>query len=674
MAQNAQQDIQARMEQLKDTLNDHAYRYYVLDEPTIDDATYDALYRELVELEQQYPEFLASDSPTQRVGDVLLEGFQKVPHAQAMYSLGNAFNEAEVTEFIQRVQSQVDGPVEFMCECKIDGLAVALTYEEGRFVRGATRGDGQIGEEITANLRTIKSLPLKLREPISSEIRGEAYMPKDVFHRLNELREQDGQAPFANPRNAAAGGLRQLDPKAAAERELNIFLYGAVQTASFQPESQADLFEQLDNLGLRTNPLRRLCRDEAEVISYIQEVAATRQDLPYEIDGVVIKVNNMAQQAELGYTAKAPRWAIAYKFQAEVAETELLEVEWTVGRTGVVTPTAVMEPVLLAGTTVQRASLHNVDLIQALDVRIGDTVRIQKAGDIIPEIISVDLEQRAKEAPALPIPEECPVCASELVRLDDEVALRCINTACPAQQLAQLSHFTSRNAMNIVGIGEKVIQNMLKHNLVENVSDFYYLEQDDFLQLDNTKEKSAQKYYQAIQTSKENSLERLIVGLGIRHVGVRAARLLAQRFETIEAIMEASQADLLEVEGMGAIITQSVQAYFALEETQVLIERLQQAGVNTTYTGPRPAKVSELDNVWSGKTVVLTGTMETYTRSEAKRVLENLGAKVTGSVSKNTDYLVAGEAAGSKLTKAQDLGIKILDEAAFLERLNGGEH
>lgn len=659
--------LRHRLEDLKQTLNEYAYQYYVLDKPTVADSDYDRLYHELEAIEQQHPEWITSDSPTQRVGDQLLEGFDKVTHSEAMYSLGNAFNHADVDAFIDRVTKQAGREhVQFMCECKIDGLAVALTYENGQFVRGATRGNGVIGENITTNLKTIKSIPLRLRQSVSAEVRGEVYMPKQSFVALNEERDELGLEPFANPRNAAAGGLRQINPKAVAKRNLNVFLYGAVYTEDFMPESQAELFTQLEEIGLRTNPLRQLCSTKEEVKHYIETISQQRHDLPYEIDGVVIKVNDVNLQQELGFTVKAPRWAIAYKFPAQVETTIVRDVEWTVGRTGVVTPTAVMDPIALAGTTVRRATLHNVDFINALDVRLEDHVTVHKAGDIIPEVTSVLVKERTEKSEPLPIPTHCPECEAELVRAEGEVALRCINPLCPAQKLAQLTHFVSRNAMNISGLGVKVIEQLLQKELVKDPADLYYLAEDDFLQLANTKEKSAQKYYAAIQSSKDNSLEQLLFGLGIRHIGAKAAQLLAQKFETLAAIQSATAEEIELIDGIGEMISQSILSYFSQTEHNLLIERLVGAGVNTMYQGVSIEDQTESDSFWNGKTVVLTGTMETLGRSEAKKMIEALGAKVTGSVSKKTDVLVAGEAAGSKLNKAQELGIQIMDEAEFL--------
>ncbi|MFK8243308.1 MULTISPECIES: NAD-dependent DNA ligase LigA [unclassified Facklamia] len=660
---------QTDLQQLIQQLNDYAYHYYVLDAPIATDAQYDALYHQVEQIEKQHPEWITPESPTQRIGDQLLDGFKKVSHAQAMYSLGNAFNETDIESFIDRVTKAATGPVQFMCECKIDGLAVALTYENGRFVRGATRGDGTIGEDITTNLRTIPSIPLTLRQAATVEVRGEAYMPKEVFASLNAKRDEQGEVPLANPRNAAAGALRQINPQAAKERQLNIFLYGAVVNESFNPNSQADLFDQLQEMGLRTNAFRRLCDTKEEVMAFIHEVGQARHDLPYDIDGVVIKVNDFQQQAALGFTVKAPRWAIAYKFPAEIAKTVVQQVEWTVGRTGVVTPTAVMNPVFLAGTTVQRATLHNIDFIENLDVRIGDTVHLHKAGDIIPEVIEVVLAERPSDSQPLAIPTHCPECQTLLEQADGEVALRCVNPLCPAQQVAQLSHFVSRDAMNIVGLGKRIIEQLVQKELVQTPADLYALMQEDFLTLDKVKEKSAQKMLAAIEDSKNQSVERLLFGLGIRHVGAKAARLMAETFGDITRIMEATQEELSAIEGLGAIISQSVIRYFSQPTSRALIERFSQLGVQLSYQGVTIEAADLADSFWLNKTVVITGTFEQFSRNDLKAILEQQGAKVTGSVSKKTDIVVAGEAAGSKLTKAEELGIDIMDEAMLLQEL-----
>lgn len=660
---------QVRLQTIKKQLNEYAYHYYVLDQPIATDQEYDRLYQELLAIESKYPEWITSDSPTQRVGGQLLDGFQKVTHAQAMYSLNNAFNEQDIEAFIERVKKSIPEEISFLCECKIDGLAIALTYQNGQLIRGATRGDGTVGEDITHNLRTIPSIPLQLRKAVNVEVRGEAYMPKSVFVELNAKREENGEIPLANPRNAAAGALRQIKPQMARERQLNVFLYGAVLNDTFNPSTQEQLFEQLQAIGLRTNDFRRLCHSTQEVLKFIHEVAQKRHDLPYDIDGVVIKVNNIKQQQQLGYTVKAPRWAIAYKFPAEMATTVVRDVEWTVGRTGVVTPTAVMDPVALAGTMVQRATLHNVDFIQALDVRIGDTVHLHKAGDIIPEVLEVLVDQRTEQSHSLMIPAQCPECGADLLRMDSEVALRCQNPSCPAQQLAQLSHFVSRDAMNIVGLGKKIIEQLLQKNLIQNAADLYDLTVDDFLTLDKVKEKSAKKMVDAIEESKQRSLERLLFALGIRHVGAKAAQLVAQRFVTMRAIQEATFQELSEIDGLGVMISQSLVNFFSLDETARLIQRFYNVGVQMSYQGVTIENRAQLSNEWVNKTVVITGSFEAFDRKTLKTQLESLGANVTGSVSKKTDYVIAGEAAGSKLSKAQEFGIRVIDERELMRLL-----
>lgn len=658
-----------RLNTLIKELNEYAYQYYVLDQPTISDSEYDQLYRELETIEQQHPEWITSQSPTQRVGDILLEGFQKVEHDTPMYSLSNAFNRQEIEGFIDRVKKATGPDVTFMCECKIDGLAINLNYEEGQFVQGATRGDGTVGEDITTNLKTIRSLPLTLRKNQTVEVRGEAYMPKAVFAQLNEERDLEGLPPFANPRNAAAGGLRQVDPRQVAKRQLNMFVYSASLNDTFQPQTQEELFEQLDKLGFRTNPLNRVYTTVDEVMAFIDEISQKRHNLPYEIDGVVVKVNQFNYQEQLGYTVKAPRWAIAYKFPAQLEETILRDVEWTVGRTGVVTPTALMDPVHLAGTVVRRASLHNIDLIQTLDVRLEDTITVHKAGDIIPEVTGVILDKRPQGAEPLFIPTHCPECDHELVRINEEVALRCINPLCPAQQIAQWIHFVSRDAMNISGIGEKMIQQFLKQKLVQTFPDLYRLTKEDFLTLERVGEKTAQNMYDAIQQSKENSLERLLFGLGIHHIGSKAALLIAQRFETMDRIQQATAEEISDIDGIGDIISQSLVMYMSDTDHQEMIQQFKELGVNLNYLGMTQEDLQEQDNFWTDKTIVLTGTLEQLTRNEAKQRLQALGAKVTGSVSSNTDILVAGEKAGSKLTRAQELGIEVYTEDIFMKQL-----
>ncbi len=671
MAENLEV-IEKMMMDLTKELNQYAHEYYVLDQPSVSDQEYDQKYRQLEQLEQEYPSLIQFDSPTQRIGDQLLEGFSKVSHTVPMYSLSNAFNTQEVETFIDRIVNQVGPEVTFVTECKIDGLAVSITYEEGRLLQAATRGDGSIGEDITHNIKTIKSIPLTIKDNTSVIVRGEAYIPKKVFETLNVSRELNGQPLLANPRNAAAGALRQINPQMAAERNLDAFLYACVVNDHFNPQSQEEMFNMLAELGLKTNPLRKVCHNKKEIIDYIEDIHSKRDTLPYEIDGVVIKVNEFKFQEMLGYTVKAPRWAIAYKFKAEQVKTRVKDVEWTVGRTGVVTPTAVMEPVQLAGTTVQRATLHNIDNIRRLNIRLNDYVLIQKAGDIIPEVVKVYEEDREENSCDLEIPTHCPACHSELIRLNDEVAIRCVNPLCPAQQVAQLSHFISRDAMNIQGLGVRVIEELLKQGFINNVADLYALTKDDFLQLKNIKEKSAQKYLDAIQTSKGNSMERLLFGLGIRHVGAKAARMIGQHFGSIERLLDASRQEIESVDGIGQMISQSLYTYLHQDESIKLLNRLSQFGLNMVYLGASKGN-NMADNMWLDKVVVLTGTMSTYTRAEAKKILQDLGADVTGSISKKTDYLITGDKAGSKLTKAQALEIPILTEEDFIKALNEGE-
>ncbi|CZQ88321.1 NAD-dependent DNA ligase LigA [Trichococcus collinsii] len=669
MAKESLTEAQARIETLKTLLNRYSYEYYVLDKPSISDKEYDQQYQELETLEKAHPELITTDSPTQRIGGTILPGFKKVQHDSPMLSLGNAFNQEELMQFHQRISKLTDQPLQYMCELKIDGLAVSLKYENGLFIQGATRGDGNTGEDITQNLRTVKSIPLRLNEPLTFEVRGECYMPKASFVQLNADRDEKGLEIFANPRNAAAGSLRQLDSSIAASRNLNIYLYSATNFEQLAVETQDALLNRLAQVGLRTNPERRLFDSIEKVWAFTEEIAAKRKDLPYEIDGIVIKVNAFSAQEEIGYTVKAPRWAIAYKFKAEEAETIVRDIEWTVGRTGVVTPTAVMDPVFLAGSTVQRASLHNVDLVREKDVRIGDTVVIHKAGDIIPEIQHVLIDRRNPESKPYVIPETCPACESNLVHLEDEVALRCINPKCPAQIKEGLSHFVSRNAMNISGLGVRVVSQMFEKGLVKDVADLYKLTEEDLYQLDKIKEKSANNIVTAIDQSRGNSLERLLFGLGIRHVGSKAAASLAAEFETIERLMQATKEEIMAVEGMGDIIADSVVAYFQLPEVKDLIEEFRANGVNLTYLGKKKAEVAAVDSIWNGKTVVLTGKLTHYNRTEATEMIEALGGKVTGSVSKKTDWIVAGEEAGSKLAKAQSLGIPVWTEEDMVKNL-----
>ena len=661
--------IQQRIEELKEQLNRWSHEYYVEDKPTATDAEYDKVYHELVALEVEHPEFVTADSPTQRVGGEVLDQFQKVTHTNPMLSLSNAFSKEDLEEFDARLRKLTNRAIEYVCELKIDGLSIALTYQNGKLVLGATRGDGTTGEDVTGNVRTIKSVPLSLKEPWNIEVRGECYMPKKSFVALNESREEEGLEVFANPRNAAAGSLRQLDPKIAAKRNLSVFLYSSPSVEELNVSTQEELLEKMAEIGFVTNSERLKCQTIDEVWNYIETIAAKRPDLPYEIDGMVIKVTDFATQEEIGFTVKAPRWAIAYKFPAEEAQTVVRDIEWTVGRTGVVTPTAVMDPVQLAGTTVRRASLHNIDLIKERDIRLEDTVVIHKAGDIIPEVTRVILEKRPETSQPYEFPTTCPVCHEKLEHLEEEVAIRCLNPKCPAQLTEGLSHFVSRNAMNMSGIGPRVIKQLFEEGLVMDVADLYQLTLDQLLALDKVQQKSAENILEAIEKSKENSLERLLTGLGIRHVGTKAAKELAQHFKTMTALQEASIEQLLEIDGLGDIIAYSVKTYFEQPSVQELIQELQDSGVNMTYLGVTKDDSAASGHVLSGKTVVLTGTLEQLTRQDAKEKLESLGAKVTGSVSKKTDVVIAGHSAGSKLTKANDLGIEVWSEQQFLDSL-----
>ena len=649
-----------RMNELVALLNCYATEYYTSDNPSVSDSEYDRLYRELVELETTYPDQVLADSPTHRVGGKVLDGFEKYSHQYPLYSLQDAFSREELEAFDARVRKEVIHPT-YICELKIDGLSISLTYEKGILVAGATRGDGSIGENITENLKRVKDIPLTLPEELDITVRGECYMPRASFDKVNQARQENGEPEFANPRNAAAGTLRQLDTAVVAKRNLATFLYQEASPST--RDSQEKVLKHLEQLGFVVNPKRILAENIDEIWNFIQEAGQERENLPYDIDGVVIKVNDLAGQEQLGFTVKAPKWAVAYKFPAEEKEAQLLSVDWTVGRTGVVTPTANLTPIQLAGTTVSRATLHNVDYIAEKDIRKDDTVIVYKAGDIIPAVLRVVESKRISEE-KLDIPTNCPSCDSDLLHFEDEVALRCINPRCPAQIMEGLIHFASRDAMNITGLGPSIIEKLFSTNLVKDVADIYRLQEEDFLLLEGVKEKSAAKLYQAIQASKENSAEKLLFGLGIRHVGSKASQLLLQYFHSIENLAQADPDEVASIESLGGVIAKSLQTYFATEGSEILLRELKEAGVNLDYKG----QTVVADAALSGLTVVLTGKLERLKRSEAKSKLESLGAKVTGSVSKKTDLVVAGADAGSKLQKAQELGIEVRDEA-WLETL-----
>ena len=648
------------MSELVALLNRYATEYYTSDNPSVSDSEYDRLYRELVELETAYPDQVLADSPTHRVGGKVLDGFEKYSHQYPLYSLQDAFSREELEAFDARVRKEVAHPT-YICELKIDGLSISLTYEKGILVAGATRGDGSVGENITENLKRVKDIPLTLPEELDITVRGECYMPRASFDQVNQDRQENGEPEFANPRNAAAGTLRQLDTAVVAKRNLATFLYQEASPST--RDSQEKVLKHLEQLGFVVNPKRILAENIDEIWDFIQEVGQERENLPYDIDGVVIKINDLASQEELGFTVKAPKWAVAYKFPAEEKEAQLLSVDWTVGRTGVVTPTANLTPVQLAGTTVSRATLHNVDYIAEKDIRKDDTVIVYKAGDIIPAVLRVVESKRVSEE-KLDIPTNCPSCDSDLLHFEEEVALRCINPRCPAQIMEGLIHFASRDAMNITGLGPSIVEKLFAANLVKDVADIYRLKEEDFLLLEGVKEKSAAKLYQAIQASKENSAEKLLFGLGIRHVGSKASQLLLQHFHSIENLAQADPDEVASIESLGGVIAKSLQTYFATEGSEILLKELKEAGVNLDYKG----QTVVADAALSGLTVVLTGKLERLKRSEAKSKLESLGAKVTGSVSKKTDLIVAGADAGSKLQKAQELGIEVRDEA-WLESL-----
>lgn len=648
------------MKELVELLNRYAYEYYTKDAPSVSDSEYDQLYRELVELETAHPDKILPESPTHRVGGVVLKGFTKYQHQYPLYSLQDAFSREELEAFDQRVRKEFPS-ISYVCELKIDGLSISLTYENGVLVTGATRGDGSVGEDITENLKRVKDIPLVLPEPVNITVRGECYMPRASFDRVNQIRQENGEPEFANPRNAAAGTLRQLDTKIVAKRNLATFLYQEVSPTD--QSSQEGVLEKLARLGFVVNQERVLAEDMEQIWDFIQKVAQLREDLPYDIDGIVIKVNDLAVQEELGFTVKAPKWAVAYKFPAEEKEAKILSVDWTVGRTGVVTPTANLTPVQLAGTTVSRATLHNVDYIAEKDIHQDDTVIVYKAGDIIPAVLRVVKDKRVSDQ-ALAIPTHCPSCQSELLHFEDEVALRCINPLCPAQIKEGLNHFASRDAMNITGLGPAVVEKLFAAQLVEDVAGIYRLSVEDLLTLEGFKEKSAEKLYEAIQASKDNSAEKLLFGLGIRHVGSKVSQILLQEFHDLDQLATTDPERIASIDSLGMVVAESLKRYFAQEGSKRLLQELKEAGVNLAYLGEKVAA----DAALSGMTVVLTGKLERLTRSEAKAKLESLGAKVTGSVSKKTDLVVAGSDAGSKLTKAQELGIQVEDEA-WLESL-----
>jgi len=662
--------VAKEISELRKELDKHSYRYYVLDQPVIEDAQFDALMRRLLELENAYPAFITVDSPTQRVGGIAAGGFLRVNHLTAMRSLGNAFSREELLAFHNKVQSNLttDGQLEYIVELKIDGLAINLTYEEGRLISGVTRGDGTQGEDVTSNIRTIKAVPLILRPkaiaiPPVLEVRGEVYMPKAEFQRLNQERQEREEALLANPRNAAAGSLRQLDPKVTAERSLDIFLYGIGVYTGIELTTHGEMLEYLKKLGFKVNSQYRIFNNMEDVIEYCQKFGEKRYELPYDIDGMVIKVNDLASQQALGYTAKDPRWAIAYKFPAQQATTIVEDIFVGLGRTGVLTPTAILRPVSVSGSMISRATLHNQDFIEEKDIRIGDTVVIHKAGEVIPEVVSVLTEKRTGAEKVFVMPESCPECYSPVVRQEGEAAHRCINPNCPALFREGLIHFVSRDAMNIDGLGPAVLMALVEAGLVKDAADLYQLSMEQVLTVPRMGQKSAQNLLTAIAESKQAGLGRLLFALGIRHVGIKAANIVARYFGDMDAVQQASTQELLQLEEIGTKIGESIVAYFAVEEHLQLITDLAAAGVKMTEE-----KQESTDNeIFKGKTFVLTGTLTTLNRNQATAMIEGLGGKVSSSVSKKTSYVLAGEEAGSKLDKAHKLGVEVIDEDRFKE-------
>ncbi|WP_429971865.1 NAD-dependent DNA ligase LigA [Fructilactobacillus sp. Tb1] len=637
--------------------------YYEQDSPSVQDAEYDQVYDRLTKLEEKYPGIVTADSPTQRVGGSTDSELNKVEHPIPMLSLGDVFSKEELAEFINRLQKEYPNDTEFNCELKIDGLSIALRYEAGKLVQASTRGNGHIGEDITKNALTIKSIPQTLTRPIDIEVRGECYMGKEEFLKLNERRQNDGKSTFANPRNAAAGSLRQLDAQVTADRHLSTFMYNVADYDDLQATTQSGLLQELKELGFTVNENSVVAHNMDEINQYIDKYQERRNDLAYGIDGIVIKTNSLALQMEIGHTVKVPKWAIAYKFPPEIAKVKILDIEWTVGRTGVVTPTAIMDKAKLAGTTVSRASLHNPDYIEKKDIRIGDTVILYKAGDIIPEVERFLPELRPADSKPYQIPTDCPSCGAKLVHLDDEVALRCINPKCPAQLSEQVTHFASRNAMDIDGLGPKLVAQLFDRKLIDDVASLYKLNHDELIELDKFGEKSADNLLKALDDSRSNSLERLLFGLGIRHVGGKAARVIAEHFGNIQNIMKATSEEIAAIDSIGGIIADSVETYFSDPNSQELINELIAVGVNTEFKSTNPVVAEE--TFFTGKRVVLTGKLIEMTRGTAAKWLEAHGAEVTGSVSKKTDLVIAGEAAGSKLAKAEKLNIPVWNEQKF---------
>jgi len=660
------QDPEEKIKRLRERLAAHNYRYYVLDDPEISDAEYDRLMRELIALEAEHPQWITPDSPTQRVGGQASDAFEPLPHSIAMLSLDNALQESEFLDFDERTRRILGREtVDYFCEPKLDGLAVELIYENGRFVAGSTRGDGLVGENISQNLRTIKTIPLSLFQPIPRlEVRGEVLLSKQAFEKLNRQRQADGEPLFANPRNAAAGSLRQLDPQITAARPLEIFCYGAGQVRGLDYDSHQQLLEAFKKLGLRVNPLVRPCAGAENVIRYHREISERREQLPYEIDGIVVKVNRLADQERLGAKTKSPRWAIAYKFPAQQETTQIVDIIVQVGRTGVLTPVAVMKPVKIGGVEVSRATLHNQDEIDRKDIRLGDWVLVQRAGDVIPEVVKSIASRRSGAEKKFTLPETCPECGSRTVRPEGEAARRCINLACPAQLRERIIHFSSKKAMDIDGLGEKLVEQLVEKKLVKDVSDLYFLQEKDLAGLERMAGKSAKNLLQAIDASRRRPLDRVLFGLGLRFVGEHLSRVLVKHFASLDKLARAGEEELLSIHEIGPQVARSVVDFFSTAENLDILKRLQKGGVTMQWQ-------PDTDTTLAGKSFCFTGSLEKYSREEAETLVIERGGRAVSSVSAKTDYLVAGEAAGSKLAKAQTLGVKIISEEEFEQLVKG---
>jgi DNA ligase (NAD+) len=656
-------DIEKRIIELRDILNYHNQKYYVEDNPEISDFEYDRLLRELEKLESQRTDLITSDSPTHRVGGKPLKGFETVVHTVPMQSLADVFNKDEIYDFDRRVRSAIGEGFEYIVEAKIDGLSVSLEYENGRFTRGSTRGDGVTGEDVTQNLKTIKSIPLSIRaKDIKLEVRGEVYISKENFAKINDEREMLGESLFANPRNAAAGSIRQLDPKVAASRKLDIIIFNVQQIEGKTLLSHKETLDFLKEQGFKVIPISVLCKDINFAIDEIENIGQLRGDLPFEIDGAVIKVNSLAQREMLGSTSKVPRWSVAYKYPAEQQQTVIKDIIVQVGRTGALTPTAILEPIRLAGSTVGRATLHNIDYIRQKDIKIGDTVMVQKAGDVIPEVVEVRKDNRTGLEREFVMPNNCPVCGAEAIRVEGESAVRCTGIECPAQLFRSMVHFASRDAMNIEGLGPAIVDQLIENGMVSNIADLYYLKYEDLVKMDRMGKKSSLNLLNAIEKSKSNSLDKLINGFGIRYIGLGAARLLAENFDSMDSIMEEGIEKLLQVDEIGIKMAESIAKFFGQEQTRHTLKRLNEAGVNM-----KGNKREIIDNRFEGQTFVLTGTLEGYARQQAAQIIESFGGKIAGSVSKKTSFVLAGQEAGSKLDKANELGIKVISEDEFNE-------